>query len=97
MINRVKRWDMKSEPAVFWLVAVLFEEIERFGLHPEDQVMVGWSDGLDGLDMYHGDDENVGFCRWFDIVKCHHIFVLEDHTVKRVALDDFTKDTRPAE
>lgn len=68
-------------------MAVLFEEIERFGLHPKDQAMVGRLDGFDGFDMCHGDDENVGLCCWFDIIECNHVLVLLD--IKREVVDVF--------
>lgn len=63
-------------PATFWLVAVLFEEIERFGLHLEEQAIIGRLDSLDGLNVYHWDDEDMCLCCGLDVVECQYVLVL---------------------
>jgi hypothetical protein len=47
-----------------------------FGLHPEQEIVIRDTNRLDTDNVVLGNDQDVGLCRGFDVVKGNKILVL---------------------
>lgn len=60
--------------------------------HPAHQAGVFWPNLSHGWDMEFGNQQQVNWCPWFDVMEHKEIFVLMDFSGRDDASDDFAED-----